>query len=132
MESLPFMVDSSCLKIYALQCLQCYHIWVHNIVFVNVFFFQSMKSPDGKVLRQGRTLEEARALIEQSFGNYVGNDVKIKATKEISKLEARIAQLQGEEIPDVRSLLTNEEVDEYMSLKQNLKVSLSCLNGVCD
>lgn len=82
----------------------------------------SMKSPDGKVLRQGRTLEEARALIEQSFGNYVGNDVKIKATKEISKLEARIAQLQGEEIPDVRSLLTNEEVDEYMSLKQNLKV----------
>lgn len=83
-----------------------------------------MKSPDGKVLRQGRTLDEARALIEQSFGNYVGNEVKIKATKEISRLEARIAQLEGEEIPDVRSLLTDGEVDEYMTLKQNLRVSL--------
>lgn len=82
----------------------------------------SMKSPDGKVLRQGRTLEEARALIEQSFGNYVGNEVKVEATKEISKLEVRIAQLQHEEIPDVRSLLTKEEVDEYMNLKEKLKV----------
>ncbi|MCO5576162.1 hypothetical protein L7F22_029970 [Adiantum nelumboides] len=82
----------------------------------------SMKSADGKVLRQGRTLEEARALIERSFGNYVGNEVKARALQEISRFEARITHLKEEEIPDVRSLLTAEEIDEYMSLKKDLKV----------
>ncbi|KAI5078697.1 hypothetical protein GOP47_0006368 [Adiantum capillus-veneris] len=82
----------------------------------------SMKSADGKVLRQGRTLEEARALVERSFGNYVGNEVKAKVMKQISKFETRIAHLKEEEIPDVRSLLTAEEIEEYMKLKNDLKV----------
>ena len=82
-----------------------------------------MKSPDGKVLRKGRTLEEARALIEQSFGNYVGSEVKVEAMQEIERLDDRIAQLQNVEIADVRSVVSEEEIKEYMALKEKMKVS---------
>ena len=81
-----------------------------------------MKSPDGKVLRKGRTLEEARALIEQSFGNYVGSEVKVEAMQEIERLDDRIAQLQNVEIADVRSVVSEEEIKEYMALKEKMKV----------
>ena len=82
-----------------------------------------MKSPDGKLLRKGRTLEEARALIEQSFGNYVGSEVKVEAMQEIERLDDRIAQLQNVEIADVRSVVSEEEIKEYMALKEKMKVS---------
>ncbi|KAH7365328.1 hypothetical protein KP509_18G021200 [Ceratopteris richardii] len=90
----------------------------------------SAKNADGKVLRKGRTLEEARALVEQSFGNYVGNEVKAKAMKDISKLEAKIDQLKHTEIPDIRSLLSQDEIDQYMGIKQELKVEKDLLREI--
>lgn len=92
----------------------------------------AMKSTDGKLLRRGRTLEEARALIEQSFGNYIGNDMTVELKQQVSKLEERIVKLQRQTIPDVRSKLTNEEIDEYMKLKECLKVERQCLKGLRD
>ena len=83
-----------------------------------------MKSPDGKVLRKGRTLEEARALIEQSFGNYVGKEVKVESLEEIARLDAKIAQLQSEEIADIQSFLSDKEIEDFMVLKERKKVSL--------
>ena len=83
-----------------------------------------MKSPDGKVLRKGRTLEEARALIEQSFGNYVGKEVKVESLEEIARIDAKIAQLQSEEIADIQSFLSDKEIEDFMVLKERKKVSL--------
>lgn len=82
-----------------------------------------MRSPDGKVLRKGRTLEEARALIEQSFGNYVGSQVKVEALEEIERLDDRISHLQNTEIADVKNVVSEEEIKEYMVLKEKMKVS---------
>ena len=83
-----------------------------------------MKSPDGKLLRKGRTLEEARALIEQSFGNYVGKEVKVESLEEIARLDAKIAQLQSEEIADIQGFLSDKEIEDFMVLKERKKVSL--------
>ena len=75
------------------------------------------------MLRKGRTLEEARALIEQSFGNYVGKEVKVEALEEITRLDAEIEHLQSEEIADVQHVLSDKEIREFMVLKEKKKVS---------
>lgn len=85
---------------------------------------QSLKSSDGKLLRKGRTLEEARALIEQSFGNYIIKEVKVEALEEIRRLDAEITHLQSEEIADIQSILSDKEIQEFMVLKEKKKVYL--------
>ncbi|KAG9456738.1 hypothetical protein H6P81_001246 [Aristolochia fimbriata] len=49
-----------------------------------------------KVLQAGRTLEEARKLVEQSFGNYVGSNVMVAAKEEVSKIQREIELLTSE------------------------------------
>ncbi|XXG63174.1 hypothetical protein AAC387_Pa05g1419 [Persea americana] len=56
----------------------------------------SKETNDIKTFQAGRTLEEARKLIEQSFGNYVGSNVMLAAKEEITKIEHEIEFLVSE------------------------------------
>ncbi|XP_068652054.1 DExH-box ATP-dependent RNA helicase DExH15 chloroplastic-like [Aristolochia californica] len=49
-----------------------------------------------KLVQAGRTLEEARKLVEQSFGNYVGSNVMVAAREELSKIQREIELLMLE------------------------------------
>ncbi|XP_058192938.1 DExH-box ATP-dependent RNA helicase DExH15 chloroplastic [Rhododendron vialii] len=49
-----------------------------------------------KVSQPGRTLEEARKLVEQTFGNYVGSNVMLAAKEELSKIQNEIERLSLE------------------------------------
>ncbi|PUZ77512.1 hypothetical protein GQ55_1G377800 [Panicum hallii var. hallii] len=61
------------------------------------------ESDDLKVKRSGRTLEEARKLVEQSFGNYVGSNVMVAAKEEIERIQQEIQYLSSE--------ITDESID---------------------
>ncbi len=83
--------------------------------------------PDGSIIRRGRTLEEARALIEQSFGNYVGSEVMVAARQKVAQLQQEIARLEKETTKDsansLESRLTKDELQEYTMLKEGVQVS---------
>ncbi len=83
---------------------------------------------DGSIIRRGRTLEEARALIEQSFGNYVGSEVMVAARQKVAQLQQEIARLEKETTKDsansLESRLTKDELQEYTMLKEGVQVSL--------
>ncbi len=83
---------------------------------------------DGSIVRRGRTLEEARALIEQSFGNYVGSEVMVAARQKVAQLQQEIARLEKETTKDsansLESRLTKDELQEYTMLKEGVQVSL--------
>ncbi|XP_072981204.1 DExH-box ATP-dependent RNA helicase DExH15 chloroplastic [Typha angustifolia] len=67
---------------------------------------RKLKEPDGaKAVHSGRTLEEARKLVEQSFGNYVGSSVMLAAKEELKRIEHEI------------ELLSLEITDEYVERK---------------
>jgi metal-responsive CopG/Arc/MetJ family transcriptional regulator len=81
--------------------------------------------PDGSIIRRGRTLEEARALIEQSFGNYVGSEVMVAARQKVAQLQEEIARLEKETTKDsansLESRLTKDELQEYTMLKEGVQ-----------
>ncbi|KAJ1696081.1 hypothetical protein LUZ63_004593 [Rhynchospora breviuscula] len=76
--------------------------------------------------RSGRTLEEARKLVEQSFGNYVGSNVIVAAKEELKKIKRDI-ELYSLEITDeavdrkCQEQLTEEEYAEIYVLKEDLR-----------
>ncbi|XP_060214423.1 DExH-box ATP-dependent RNA helicase DExH15 chloroplastic [Lycium barbarum] len=79
-----------------------------------------------KVTRAGRTLEEARKLIEQSFGNYVGSNVMLAAKEELARIEKEIVTLTSEiseEAIDRKSqkLLTHSAYQEIAELQEELR-----------
>ncbi|XP_059316636.1 DExH-box ATP-dependent RNA helicase DExH15 chloroplastic [Lycium ferocissimum] len=79
-----------------------------------------------KVTRAGRTLEEARKLIEQSFGNYVGSNVMLAAKEELARIEKEIETLTSEiseEAIDRKSqkLLTQLAYQEIAELQEELR-----------
>lgn len=81
----------------------------------------------GKVIRKGRTLDEARALIEQSFGNYVGSEVMVAAKQQLARLQFESERLEKESTEDdamksLTSRLTRTELSEYISFKSRVKV----------
>jgi hypothetical protein len=75
----------------------------------------------------GRTLEEARKLVEQSFGNYVGSNVVVAAEEELKKIKQDI-ELLSFEITDeavdrkCQEQLTEEEYTEISVLQEELRV----------
>lgn len=80
-----------------------------------------------KVKRSGRTLEEARKLVEQSFGNYVGSNVMVAAKEEIERIQQEIQYLSSEitdESTDrkCREELSEEDYAEISLLQKRLKV----------
>lgn len=85
------------------------------------------ESNDLKVLQAGRTLEEARKLVEQSFGNYVGSNVMLAAKEELTKVEKEIEVLSSEVTDDTidrksRKLLSEMAYNEIANLQEELRV----------
>ncbi|XP_078174311.1 DEAD/DEAH box helicase isoform X1 [Carex rostrata] len=74
----------------------------------------------------GRTLEEARKLVEQSFGNYVGSNVVVAAEEELKKIKQDIEQLSSEITDEAidrkcQEQLTEEEYAEISVLQEQLR-----------
>ncbi|XP_028754322.1 DExH-box ATP-dependent RNA helicase DExH15 chloroplastic-like [Neltuma alba] len=72
---------------------------------------RSNESDDTRPYSSGRTLEEAKKLVEQSFGNYVSSNVMQAAKEEITKIEKEI------------ELLTSEITDEAIDRKSRKSLS---------
>ncbi|KAF1873081.1 hypothetical protein Lal_00016202 [Lupinus albus] len=74
----------------------------------------------------GKTLEEARKLVEQSFGNYVSSNVMLAAKEEIKKIENEIESLMSEITDEAidrksRKALSQWEYKEITELQENLR-----------
>lgn len=87
-----------------------------------------LNAEDTQALQTRRTLEEARKLVEQSFGNYVGSNVMLAAREELAKIKKReIEMLTLEEVGDdaidrkSRKPLTEEAYKEIADLQEELK-----------
>ncbi|XP_011086448.1 DExH-box ATP-dependent RNA helicase DExH15 chloroplastic [Sesamum indicum] len=86
----------------------------------------SSASDDSNVSRSGRTLEEARKLVEQSFGNYVGSNVMLAAKEELARIQNEI-QILASEITDEaidkksRKLLSQSAYKEIADLQEELR-----------
>jgi hypothetical protein len=85
------------------------------------------ESDDVKVKRSGRTLEEARKLVEQSFGNYVGSNVMVAAKEELERIEKERNYLSSEITDEsidrkCREELSEEDYSEISHLQKRLKV----------
>ncbi|KAJ0983859.1 hypothetical protein J5N97_002215 [Dioscorea zingiberensis] len=86
-----------------------------------------LKEPDGsKTVQSGRTLEEARKLVEQSFGNYVGSNVMLAAKDELTKIEQEIELLSLEVSEDAidrkcQEQLSEAEYAEISDLQEELR-----------
>ncbi|EEC73969.1 hypothetical protein OsI_08870 [Oryza sativa Indica Group] len=84
------------------------------------------ESDDIKVKRSGRTLEEARKLVEQSFGNYVGSNVMVAAKEELERIQSEIQYLSSEITDEsidrkCREELSEEDYAEISLLQKKLK-----------
>ncbi|KAI3502430.1 hypothetical protein L1887_30499 [Cichorium endivia] len=81
---------------------------------------------DVEASRTGRTLEEARKLVEQSFGNYVGSNVMVAAQEELDRIQNEI-QLLTSEISDEaidrksKNLLSKSAYKEMADLQEELR-----------
>ncbi|XP_051192754.1 DExH-box ATP-dependent RNA helicase DExH15 chloroplastic [Lolium perenne] len=81
---------------------------------------------DVKAKRSGRTLEEARKLVEQSFGNYVGSNVMVAAKEELERIQKEIQYLSSEVTDEFidrkcREELSEEHYTEISFLQNKLK-----------
>ncbi|CAK8536907.1 unnamed protein product [Lathyrus sativus] len=77
-------------------------------------------------LSSGKTLDEARKLIEQSFGNYVSSSVMLGAKEEINKIEKEIELLMSEITDEAidrksRKALSKRQYKEIAELQGNLR-----------
>lgn len=87
---------------------------------------RSNESDNTKALQAGRTLEEARKLVEQSFGNYVGSNVMLAAKEELAKIQKEIEMLTSEISDDAidrksKRLLSEAAYKEIVDLQEELK-----------
>ncbi|KAJ3694882.1 hypothetical protein LUZ60_000259 [Juncus effusus] len=85
------------------------------------------KDPDGvKSSHSGRTLEEAKKLIEKSFGNYVGSNVIVANQEELKKIKQDI-ELLSLEITDeaihrkCEERMSKEEFSKIAALREELR-----------
>ncbi|KAK9750897.1 hypothetical protein RND81_02G228800 [Saponaria officinalis] len=74
----------------------------------------------------GRNLEEARKLVEQSFGNYLGSNVMLASKDELEKIQEEIKSLTAEISDDsidkkTRKLLSESAYKEIGALQEELK-----------
>ncbi|PKU79842.1 DEAD-box ATP-dependent RNA helicase ISE2, chloroplastic [Dendrobium catenatum] len=86
----------------------------------------SSKSANLKTSSSGRTLEEARKLVEQSFGNYVGSNVMLAAKEELIRIRKEI-ELLSKEVTDeaidrkCQEQLLEAEYAEILYLQEELR-----------
>ncbi|XP_050237106.1 DExH-box ATP-dependent RNA helicase DExH15 chloroplastic [Mercurialis annua] len=86
----------------------------------------SNESDTRKVLQAGRTLEEARKLVEQSFGTYIGSNVMLASKEELAGTRKEIEKLLSEisdEAIDRKSkrTLSEEAYKEIAGLQEQLR-----------
>ncbi|KAH6815663.1 DEAD/DEAH box helicase [Perilla frutescens var. frutescens] len=87
----------------------------------------SSDSDDSNVSPSGRTLEEARKLVEQSFGNYVGSNVMVAAKEELARIQTEIEILSSEITDEAinkksQKLLSQSAYKEIADLQEDLRV----------
>lgn len=89
---------------------------------------KAIRSNESDELRPSsrRTLEEARKLVEQSFGNYVSSNVMLAAKEELNKIEKEIELLMSEITDEAidrksRKALSQKEYKEIVELQENLR-----------
>ncbi|KAH9300742.1 hypothetical protein KI387_012325, partial [Taxus chinensis] len=99
---------------------------VLNLLVGKRFTPNDQHSNVGNAVHVGRTLEEARALIEQSFGNYVSSEVMIAAKDQLEKNQREIEKLQLE-ISDqtlyenLKTKLSKDESEKFFVLLEQLR-----------
>lgn len=86
----------------------------------------SSEIDETKAFLAGRTLEEARKLVEQSFGNYVGSNVMLAAKEELVKIEKEIKMLNLEITEEAidrksRKFLSEVAYNEIAELQEELR-----------
>ncbi|KAM7464580.1 hypothetical protein LguiA_032701 [Lonicera macranthoides] len=87
---------------------------------------RSGESGDMEISEAGRTLEEARKLVEQSFGNYVGSNVMQAAKEELIRIQNEIEMLTSD-ISDeaidknTRKVLSEVAYKEIADLQEELR-----------
>ncbi|KAJ7945154.1 DExH-box ATP-dependent RNA helicase [Quillaja saponaria] len=84
------------------------------------------RSKESDEFLAGRTLEEARKLVEQSFGNYVGSNVMLAAKEELDKIQKEIEVLTSELSDEAidrksRKTLSQPSYKEIMDLQEELR-----------
>lgn len=89
----------------------------------------------GKSFQGGKTLEEARKLVERSFGNYVGSNVMVAAKEELDRIQQEIEILSAdisEEAIDkkCRERLSEVAYQEISELQEQLRVCLPQIQPV--
>lgn len=97
---------------------------------------KTSESDDLKVLQAGRTLEEARKLVEQSFGNYVGSNVMLAAKEELSRIQNEIEMLTAEISDEAidrksRKMLSESAYKEIAYLQEELRVVSNPCSNFC-
>ncbi|KAL8161564.1 hypothetical protein V2J09_013053 [Rumex salicifolius] len=80
-----------------------------------------------KVSQTGRTLEEARKLVEKSFGNYLGSNVMLASKEELDRIQREIVKLTSEITDDAidkksRMLLSAVAYKEMAGLQEALRI----------
>ncbi|PKA63064.1 DEAD-box ATP-dependent RNA helicase ISE2, chloroplastic [Apostasia shenzhenica] len=84
------------------------------------------KADKSKAYSAGRTLEEARKLVEQSFGNYVGSNVMLTAKEELGKIRNEVHLLSQQVTDDAlhrkcQEQLLEAEYTEISSIQEELR-----------
>ncbi|KAE8713531.1 DEAD-box ATP-dependent RNA helicase ISE2 [Hibiscus syriacus] len=92
---------------------------------------RSNELDETNTLQARRTLEEARKLVEQSFGNYLGSNVMLAAKEELAKIQKEIETLTYEISDDAidrksRKLLSEVAYKEIADLQEELRAE-KCL-----
>jgi len=77
-------------------------------------------------------LDEARKLVEQSFGNYLGSNVMLASKEELNRIQREIELLSAEVSDDAidmkaRKILSESAYREIASLQEELKVYFSSI-----
>lgn len=86
-----------------------------------------LNEPDGvRVSQARRTLDEARKLVEQSFGNYLGSNVMLASKAELDRIQREIGLLAAEVSDDAidmkaRKILSESAYREIASLLEELR-----------
>ncbi|KAJ6981152.1 DExH-box ATP-dependent RNA helicase DExH15 chloroplastic [Populus alba x Populus x berolinensis] len=87
---------------------------------------RSNESNEMKVLQAGRTLKEARKLVEKSFGTYIGSNVMLASKEELAKIQKEIEMLTSETSDDAidrksRKILSDGAYKEIAILQEQLR-----------
>ncbi|AEE35013.1 DEAD/DEAH box helicase [Arabidopsis thaliana] len=99
---------------------------VLNLVAGSKVTRKSSGTEAGKVLQAGRSLEEAKKLVEKSFGNYVSSNVTVAAKQELAEIDNKIEILSSEISDEAidkksRKLLSARDYKEITVLKEELR-----------